>query len=207
MATIDLYNMKGQVVKQIEVKDEVFGITANHDVLQRAVIMQLANKRQGTSKAKGRSEVSGGGRKPYRQKGTGRARQGSIRAAQHVGGGVIFGPVPRSYRTVLPRKMRQLAMKSALSACYADNKLKVVDDLKLEAIKTKEMAQVLSNLEAEKSTLLVLEAMDLVIRRSAANIPGVKLELSNTINVFDLLKFDHVVFTEAALRKVEEVYA
>ncbi len=207
MSTIDLYNMKGQVVKQIEVKDEVFGITPNHDVLQRAVIMQLANKRQGTSKAKGRSEVSGGGRKPYRQKGTGRARQGSIRAAQHVGGGVIFGPVPRSYRTVLPRKMRQLAMKSALSACYADNKLKVVDDLKLEAIKTKEMAQVLSNLEAEKSTLLVLEAMDLVIRRSAANLPGVKLELSNTINVFDLLKFDHVVFTEAALRKVEEVYA
>lgn len=207
MATIDLYNMNGQVVKQIEVKDEVFGITPNHDVLQRAVIMQLANKRQGTSKAKGRSEVSGGGRKPYRQKGTGRARQGSIRAAQHVGGGVIFGPVPRSYRTVLPRKMRQLAMKSALSACYADNKLKVVDDLKLEAIKTKEMAQVLSNLEAEKSTLLVLEAMDLVIRRSAANLPGVKLELSNTINVFDLLKFDHVVFTEAALRKVEEVYA
>lgn len=207
MATIDLYNMKGQVVKQIEVKDEVFGITPNHDVLQRAVIMQLANKRQGTSKAKGRSEVSGGGRKPYRQKGTGRARQGSIRAAQHVGGGVIFGPVPRSYRTVLPRKMRQLAMKSALSACYADNKLKVVDDLKLEAIKTKEMAQVLSNLEAEKSTLLVLDAMDLVIRRSAANLPGVKLELSNTINVFDLLKFDHVVFTEAALRKVEEVYA
>lgn len=207
MATIDLYNMKGQVVKQVEVKDEVFGITPNHDVLQRAVIMQLANKRQGTSKAKGRSEVSGGGRKPYRQKGTGRARQGSIRAAQHVGGGVIFGPVPRSYRTVLPRKMRQLAMKSALSACYADNKLKVVDDLKLEAIKTKEMAQVLSNLEAEKSTLLVLEAMDLVIRRSAANLPGVKLELSNTINVFDLLKFDHVVFTEAALRKVEEVYA
>ena len=207
MATIDLYNMKGQVVKQIEVKDEVFGITPNHDVLQRAVIMQLANKRQGTSKAKGRSEVSGGGRKPYRQKGTGRARQGSIRAAQHVGGGVIFGSVPRSYRTVMPRKMRQLAMKSALSACYADNKLKVVDDLKLEAIKTKEMAQVLSNLEAEKSTLLVLEAMDLVIRRSAANIPGVKLELSNTINVFDLLKFDHVVFTEAALRKVEEVYA
>ena len=207
MATIDLYNMKGQVMKQIEVKDEVFGITPNHDVLQRAVIMHLANKRQGTSKAKGRSEVSGGGRKPYRQKGTGRARQGSIRAAQHVGGGVIFGPVPRSYRTVLPRKMRQLAMKSALSACYADNKLKVVDDLKLEAIKTKEMAQVLSNLEAEKSTLLVLEAMDLVIRRSAANLPGVKLELSNTINVFDLLKFDHVVFTEAALRKVEEVYA
>ena len=207
MATIDLYNMKGQVVKQIEVKDEVFGITPNHDVLHRSVIMQLANKRQGTSKAKGRSEVSGGGRKPYRQKGTGRARQGSIRAAQHVGGGVIFGPVPRSYRTVLPRKMRQLAMKSALSACYADNKLKVVDDLKLEAIKTKEMAQVLRNLEAEKSTLMVLDAVDLVIRRSAANLPGVKLELSNTINVIDLLKFDHVVFTEAALRKVEEVYA
>ena len=207
MATIDLYNMKGQVVKQVEVKDEVFGITPNHDVLQRAVIMQLANKRQGTSKAKGRSEVSGGGRKPYRQKGTGRARQGSIRAAQHVGGGVIFGPVPRSYRTVLPRKMRQLAMKSALSACFADKKLKVVDVLKLEAIKTKEMAQVLRNLEAEKSTLLVLDAVDLVIRRSAANLPGVKLELSNTINVIDLLKFDHVVFTEAALRKVEEVYA
>lgn len=207
MATIDLYNMKGQVVKQIEVKDEVFGITPNHDVLHRSVIMQLANKRQGTSKAKGRSEVSGGGRKPYRQKGTGRARQGSIRAAQYVGGGVIFGPVPRSYRTVLPRKMRQLAMKSALSACFADKKLKVVDVLKLEAIKTKEMAQVLRNLEAEKSTLLVLDAVDLVIRRSAANLPGVKLELSNTINVIDLLKFDHVVFTEAALRKVEEVYA
>ena len=207
MATIDLYNMKGQVVKQIEVKDEIFGITPNHDVLHRSVIMQLANKRQGTSKAKGRSEVSGGGRKPYRQKGTGRARQGSIRAAQHVGGGVIFGPVPRSYRTVLPRKMRQLAMKSALSACFADKKLKVVDVLKLEAIKTKEMAQVLRNLEAEKSTLLVLDAVDLVIRRSAANLPGVKLELSNTINVIDLLKFDHVVFTEAALRKVEEVYA
>lgn len=207
MATIDLYNMKGQVVKQIEVKDEVFGITPNHDVLHRSVIMQLANKRQGTSKAKGRSEVSGGGRKPYRQKGTGRARQGSIRAAQYVGGGVIFGPVPRSYRTVLPRKMRQLAMKSALSACFADKKLKVVDVLKLEAIKTQEMAQVLRNLEAEKSTLLVLDAVDLVIRRSAANLPGVKLELSNTINVIDLLKFDHVVFTEAALRKVEEVYA
>lgn len=207
MSTIDLYNMKGQVVKQIEVKDEVFGITPNHDVLHRSVIMLLANKRQGTSKAKGRSEVSGGGKKPYRQKGTGRARQGSTRAAQHVGGGVIFGPVPRSYRTALPRKMRQLAMKSALSSCLSDDKLKVVDALKLEAIKTKEMAQVLRNLEAEKSTLLVLDAMDLVIRRSAANLPGVKLELSNTINVFDLLKFDHVVFTEAALRKVEEVYA
>lgn len=207
MAKIDLYNMKGEVNGSIELNDAVFAIEPNHDVLHRAVVMQLANKRQGTSKAKGRSEVSGGGRKPYRQKGTGRARQGSIRAAQHVGGGVIFGPVPRSYRVSMPRKMRRLAMKSALSACLSGEKLMVLDRLEMSEAKTKEMYNVLCNLKAERSTLLVVDKKDLNVERSAANIPGVKLELANTINVFDLLKHDHVIFTQDAVRKIEEVYA
>lgn len=206
MTKTNLYNMNGEVAEQIDLKDEVFGIEPNQDLLHRVVLMQLANKRQGTSKTKIRSEVSGGGRKPYRQKGTGRARQGSSRAAQHVGGGVIFGPVPRSYRTSLNRKMRRIAMRSALSAIVAGEKVKVLNELKLNELKTREMAKVLSNLKAEKSTLLILPEKNRDVERCSANLPAVQVEMVNTMNVYDLLKYDHVIMTLDAVRKIEEVY-
>lgn len=206
MAKTNLYNMNGEVAEQIDLMDEVFGIEPNQDLLHRVVLMQLGNKRQGTSKAKIRSEVRGGGRKPYRQKGTGRARQGSIRSAQHVGGGVIFGPEPRSYRTSLNRKMRRIAMRSALSAVVSGEKIMVLNELKLNELKTKEMAKILNNLKAEKSTLVILLDKDRDVERCSANLPGVQIEMVNTMNVYDLLKYDHVIMTLDAVRKIEEVY-
>lgn len=207
MAKIDVYAMNGQVVGSMELSDAIFGIEPNHDVMHRVVVNQLANRRQGTHKTKGRSEVSGGGRKPYRQKGTGRARQGSIRAAQHVGGGVIFGPVPRDYSYTLPKKMRRLALKSALSAVAQGAKMKVLDKLELNEAKTKEMATLLKNLKLERSTLLVLSERDEKTALAARNILGLKTSLVNTINVYDLLRFDDVVMTKDAVAKIEEVYA
>lgn len=206
MAKTNVVNMKGEVVGEIELADAVFGIEPNRDVLSRVLLNQLANRRQGTSKAKTRSEVRGGGRKPYRQKGTGRARHGSIRSAQYVGGGIIFGPAPRDYSYTLPKKMRRLALKSALSSKFGSGNLVVVDELKLDEIKTKRMVEFLRAVGVEKTALLVTGERDVNVERSASNIKGVKTALPNTINVFDILKFDTFVVTEAAIRKVEEVY-
>lgn len=206
MTKLNVYDLQGKITEEMEVSEDIFGLEPNHDLLHRAVVMQLANKRQGTSSTKTRSFVAGGGRKPYRQKGTGRARQGSIRSAQHVGGGVIFGPLPRSYRTNMNKKMRRLALKSALSAAVQDEKMKVVDQFNLAEVKTKVMAAALKALEAPKSTLIVTPVKDETVVRCAANIPGVQVEMVNTINVVDLLKYDHVIMTKDAVRKIEEVY-
>ena len=207
MAKVDVYNMEGAVTGSLELDDAVFGIEPNQDVLHRSVLTYLANQRQGTHSTKTRSEVRGGGRKPYRQKGTGRARQGSIRSAQHVGGGIIFGPKPRSYASKLPKKMRRLAIKSALSAKVADNILIVVDTLSLPAIKTSRMNEILKNIGANTTTLLVTLNREETIEKSARNLQGVKTALVNTINVFDILKFDACVVTQEAILKVQEVYA
>lgn len=206
MAKTNVVNMKGDVVGEIELNDAIFGIEPNKDVLSRVVLNQLANRRQGTSKVKTRSEVRGGGRKPYRQKGTGRARHGSIRSAQYVGGGVIFGPAPRDYRYTLPKKMRRLALKSALSTKVLESQIIVVDELVLEEIKTKKMVEFLKAVGVDRSALLVTAVRDEKIERSAANIRGLKTAVPNTINVFDILKFDKFVATRAAIEKVEEVY-
>lgn len=206
MAKTNVVNMKGDVVGEIELNDAIFGIEPNKDVLSRVVLNQLANRRQGTSKVKTRSEVRGGGRKPYRQKGTGRARHGSIRSAQYVGGGVIFGPTPRDHRYTLPKKMRRLALKSALSAKVLESQIIVVDELVLEEIKTKKMVEFLKAVGVDRSALLVTAVRDEKIERSAANIRGLKTAVPNTINVFDILKFDKFVATRAAIEKVEEVY-
>ncbi|NLM78366.1 MAG: 50S ribosomal protein L4 [Ruminococcaceae bacterium] len=207
MAKVDVYNMDGSVAGSLELNDTVFGIEPNQDVLHRSILSYLANQRQGTHATKTRSEVRGGGRKPYRQKGTGRARQGSIRSAQHVGGGIIFGPKPRSYTYNLPPKMRRLAMKSALSAKVAVGSLIVLDTLQMPEIKTRQMAAVLKNLQADVSTLLVTLNRDEVIEKSTRNLHGIKTALVNTINVFDILKFDKMVITRDAVEKVQEVYA
>lgn len=206
MAKTNVVNMKGDVVGEIELNDAIFGIEPNKDVLSRVVLNQLANRRQGTSKVKTRSEVRGGGRKPYRQKGTGRARHGSIRSAQYVGGGVIFGPAPRDYRYTLPKKMRRLALKSALSTKVLESQIIVVDELVLDEIKTKKMVEFLKAVGVERTALLVTDVRDEKIERSAANIRGLKTAVPNTINVFDILKFDKFVATRAAIEKVEEVY-
>ncbi len=207
MAKLDLYTMKGDRKGEIEVSDAIFALEPNQDLLHRAVVIQLGNKRQGTHKAKDRSEVRGGGRKPYRQKGTGRARQGSIRSPLKIGGGVTFGPLPRSYRKTMPKKMRRQALKSALSACVQGEKMLVLDELQLQEVKTKAMAEVLNNLKLDKSTLVILDSKNKVVELSARNIPGVTVEYVNTINVYDLLKHDKVLMTEASIRKLEEVYA
>jgi large subunit ribosomal protein L4 len=206
MAKVDVYNMEGAVTGSLELSDAIFGIEPNQDVLHRAILNQLANRRQGTHSTKTRSEVSGGGRKPYRQKGTGRARQGSSRSAQHVGGGIIFGPKPRDYSYSLPKKMRRLAMKSALSAKVAAGSLIVLDSLELPEIKTQKMVQILGNIGAGKSALVVMTSRDDKIEKSTRNIVGIKTALVNTINVFDILKFDKFVVTKEAVLKVQEVY-
>lgn len=206
MAIVDVYNMEGTVTGSIELSDAIFGVEPNHDVLHRVLLNQLANRRQGTHSTLTRSEVSGGGRKPYRQKGTGRARQGSSRSAQHVGGGIIFGPKPRDYSYTLPKKMRRLAMKSALSSKVAGGSLIVLDALEMPEIKTKAMIKVMSNLGVDKSALLVMLARDEKIEKSARNIIGLKTALVNTINVFDILKFDKFIVTKEAVLKVQEVY-
>lgn len=206
MAKTNLYNMQGEIIGDIELEDAIFGIEPNEDVVHRIVKNQLANKRQGTSKVKGRSEVRGGGRKPYRQKGTGRARQGSIRAANHVGGGVIFGPVPRDYSYKTNKKMRRLAMKSVLSQALSADRIKVLDKLELKEIKTKEMVKTINNLKLQGSAIIIIAKPDFNVEKSAANIKDVKTALVNTMNVLDLLKYKNIIFTNEAVDKVQEVY-
>jgi len=207
MPKVDLYNMSGDKVGDIELADNVFGIEVNKEAIHLAVINQLANKRQGTQSTKTKSEVRGGGIKPWRQKGTGRARQGSIRSAQWIKGGIALGPKPRSYRYTLPKKLKRLALKSALTSKVADNDILVLDNLSFNEIKTKQMVNVLNNLKIDSSVLVVLPAKDDNVEKSARNIPGVKTALVNTINVFDIMKYEKFVITKEAVSKVEEVYA
>ena len=206
MANVSVYNMEGKEVGTIELNDAVFGVEVNEHLVHMAVVQQLANNRQGTQKAKTRSEVSGGGRKPWRQKGTGHARQGSTRAPQWTGGGVVFAPVPRDYSFKLNKKEKRAALKSVLTSKVADGKFVVVDDLKLDEIKTKKFVEVLNNLKVEKA-LVVLNDMDTNVIASAANLPTVKTAQTNELNVFDALKYDTVVVTKAAVATIEEVYA
>ena len=206
MAKVAVYNMEGKEVDKIELNDSIFGVEVNEHLVHMAVLQQLANNRQGTQKAKTRSEVRGGGRKPWRQKGTGHARQGSTRAPQWTGGGVVFAPVPRDYSFKLNKKEKRAALKSALTSRVVENKLVVVDELKLDEIKTKKFAEVLNNLKVEKA-LVVLNDMDKNVIASAANIPTVKTAKTNELNVFDVLKYDTVVVTKAAVATIEEVYA
>lgn len=207
MPKVDLYNMNGEVVGDIELSDNIFGIDVNKNVVHLAVLNQLANKRQGTQSTKTKSEVRGGGIKPWRQKGTGRARQGSIRSAQWIKGGIIHGPKPRSYRYTIPKKVRRLALKSALSSKVENKELFVLDSLNFDAIKTKQMVNVLNNLKIDSSVLVVLDGKNENVEKSARNIPGVKMALVNTINVFDILKYEKFIITKDAVSKVEEVYA
>ena len=206
MATVSVYNMEGNEVGTIDLNDAVFGVEVNEHLVHMAVVAQLANKRQGTQKAKTRSEVSGGGRKPWRQKGTGHARQGSTRAPQWTGGGVVFAPTPRDYTIRLNKKEKRLALKSALTSRVLENKLIVVDELKFDEVKTKNFANVINNLKASKA-LVVLNENDANVVLSARNIPTVKTALTNTINVFDILKYNTVIVTKAAVATIEEVYA
>ena len=206
MANVSVYNMEGKEVGTMELNDAVFGVEINDHLVHLAVVRQLANNRQGTQKAKTRSEVSGGGRKPWRQKGTGHARQGSTRAPQWTGGGMVFAPVPRDYTIRLNKKEKRAALKSVLTSKVQENKFIVVDELKFDEIKTKAMKNVLANLKADKA-LVILNDNDQNVVLSARNIEGVETALTNTINVFDLLKHNTVVVTKAAVETIEEVYA
>ena len=206
MAKVSVYNIEGKEVGNIELNDAIFGVEINEHLVHMAVLQQLANKRQGTQSAKNRSEVRGGGRKPWRQKGTGHARQGSIRAPQWKGGGVVFAPKPRDYSFKLNRKEKRIALKSALTSRVVANKLIVVDELKFDEIKTKKMVAVLENLKVNKA-LVVLEEKNENVILSARNIPAVRTALTNTINVYDILKYDTLVVTKDAVAKIEEVYA
>ncbi|MBQ9613555.1 MAG: 50S ribosomal protein L4 [Lachnospiraceae bacterium] len=206
MANVSLYNMEGKEVGTIELSDAVFGVEVNEHLVHLAVVQQLANNRQGTQKAKTRSEVSGGGRKPWRQKGTGHARQGSTRAPQWRHGGVVFAPVPRDYSFKLNRKEKRAALKSALTDRTASGKLIVLDELKFEAPKTKEFVKVLDNLKVAGKALVVIDADQNVVR-SANNVQGVKTAYTNTINVYDVMNAQTVILTKDAVQKIEEVYA
>lgn len=206
MANVSVYNMEGKQVDTIELSDAVFGVEVNEHLVHLAVKQQLAANRQGTQKAKTRSEVSGGGRKPYRQKGTGHARQGSTRAPQFTGGGVVFAPVPRDYTISMNKKEKRAALKSVLTSRVQENKLYVLDELKLGEIKTKDMKNVLDSLKVE-GALVILNENDQNVILSARNLAGVKTALTNTINVYDILKYGNVVVTRNAVKKIEEVYA
>ena len=206
MANVSVYNMEGKEVGTMELNDAVFGVEINDHLVHLAVVRQLANKRQGTQKAKTRSEVSGGGRKPWRQKGTGHARQGSTRSPQWTGGGVVFAPVPRDYEIKMNKKERRAALKSALTSRVQENKLIVLDDLKLDEAKTKAMQAVLNNLNVSKA-MVVLADNDQNVVLSARNIPNVITALPNTINVYDVLKYNTVILTKSAVASIEEVYA
>ena len=206
MANVSVYNIEGKEVGTIELNDAVFGVEVNEHLVHMAVVSQLANNRQGTQSAKTRAEVRGGGRKPWKQKGTGHARQGSIRAPQWKGGGVVFAPKPRDYSFKMNKKEKRAALKSALTSRVVENKFVVVDELKLDEIKTKKFVEVLKNLNVEKA-LVVLNDMDEKVIASAANIPTVKTTQTNELNVFDVLKYDTVVVTKAAVATIEEVYA
>ncbi len=207
MPKIDVYNMEGKKVSDIELNEAVFGIEPNEAVVHNVLINFLANQRQGTQSTKTRSEVSGGGKKPWRQKGTGRARQGSIRAPHWVGGGIALGPKPRSYKYRVNKKERRLAIKSLLSSKVIENELVVVDKMELKEIKTKKMADALNKLKVEGRTLILLPEKNENVQKSARNIEGVKTTLVNTINVYDLLKYKKLVVTVDAVKKLEEVYA
>ena len=206
MAKVAVYNMEGKEVDTIELSDAVFGVEVNEHLVHMAVLQQLANNRQGTQKAKTRSEVSGGGRKPWKQKGTGNARQGSTRSPQWRHGGVVFAPVPRDYSFKLNKKEKRAALKSALTSRVAENKFIVVDELKFDEIKTKKFVAVMNNLKVEKA-LVVLNDMDANVIKSASNVPTVKTAQTNELNVFDVLKYDTVVVTKDAVKTIEEVYA
>ena len=206
MLKVDVLNMEGKKVEDIELNENVFGIEVNDIVVHTALVNYLANQRQGTQSTKTRAEVRGGGRKQWKQKGTGRARQGSIRAPQWIKGGVALGPKPRSYKYAIPKKMRQLAIKSILTSKVTEGNLVVVDKLELNEIKTKNMVNVLNNLKVKKA-LVMLEDKNLNVQASSRNIENVKTTLVNTINVFDLLKYDSLVATKEAIKKIEEVYA
>ena len=207
MPKIEVYYINGKKVKEVELKNEVFGIEPNEAVVHSVLVNFLANQRQGTQSTKTRSEVSGGGKKPWRQKGTGRARQGSIRAPQWIKGGIALGPKPRSYKYTVNKKERQLAVKSVLSSKVLENELVVVDSLPLNDIKTKEMVKALSNLKVEGKALIMLPEKNEKVQKSARNIEGVKTTLVETINVYDLLKYNKLVVTEDTVKKLEEVYA
>ena len=206
MANVSVYNMEGKEVGTMESNDAVFGVEVNDHLVHLAVVRQLANNRQGTQKAKTRSEVSGGGRKPWRQKGTGHARQGSTRSPQWTGGGVVFAPTPRDYSVKMNKKERRLALKSALTSRVQENKLIVLDELKLDEVKTKAMQNVLNNLNVSKA-MVVLADNDANVVLSARNIPDVITALPNTINVYDVLKYNTVILTKASAAAIEEVYA
>ena len=206
MASVAVYNLEGAQVGTIELSDSIFAVPVNEHLIHQAVVAQLANKRQGTQKAKTRAEVSGGGRKPWRQKGTGHARQGSTRAPQFTGGGVVFAPTPRDYSVKVNKKEKRAALKSALTAKVNENKFIVLDELKLEEIKTKAVKAVLDNLKVEKA-LIVTKDVDNVVVKSANNLPKVKTAATQTINVYDILKYDTMIVTKEAVATIEEVYA
>lgn len=206
MPKVAVYNVSGQQVSEMELSENVFGIEVNEHVLYEVVKNQLANKRQGTQSAKTRAEVRGGGRKPWRQKGTGRARHGSIRSPLWVGGGTVFAPKPRDYRYTLPKKVRRLAMKSALTSKVNNDEMIVLDQLVLEAPKTKDIVNMLKSLNVEKKALIVTAEKNDAIIKSARNIPGVDTALVNTLNVYDILNHDKFIITKDAVEKVEEVY-
>ena len=206
MANVSVYNIEGKEVGTIELNDAIFGVEVNEHLVHMAVVNQLANKRQGTQKAKTRSEVSGGGRKPWRQKGTGHARQGSTRAPQWTGGGVVFAPTPRDYSFKLNKKEKRAALKSALTSRVEENKFIVVDELQFAEIKTKNFQNVLNNLSVSKA-LVVLEDGNVNAELSARNIADIKTAKTNTINVYDILKYNTVIATKAAVEKIQEVYA
>ena len=206
MANVSVLNMEGKEVGSMELNDAVFGVEINEHLVHQAVVLQLANNRQGTQKAKTRSEVSGGGRKPWRQKGTGHARQGSTRAPQWTGGGVVFAPTPRDYSFKLNKKEKRAALKSALTSRVEEKKFIVVDEMKFDEIKTKNFQNALNNLNVSKA-LVVLEEGNTNAELSARNIPDVKTARTNTINVYDILKYNTVVATKAAVEAIEEVYA
>ena len=206
MASVSVYNKEGKEVEKIDLNDSVFAAPVNEHLVHMAVVLQLANKRQGTQKAKTRSEVSGGGRKPWRQKGTGHARQGSTRSPQWTGGGVVFAPKPRDYSMKMNKREKQIAMKSALTSKVQDSKLIVVDEFNLDEIKTSKFAQILDNLKAPKA-LVVTKDKDEKVILSARNIPTVKTAMTNSINVYDILKYDALVLTKDAVAAIEEVYA
>ena len=206
MANVSVLNMEGKEVGSMELNDAVFGVEINEHLVHQAVVLQLANNRQGTQKAKTRSEVSGGGRKPWRQKGTGHARQGSTRAPQWTGGGVVFAPTPRDYTIRLNKKEKRLALKSVLTNCVNENKFIVLDELKFDEIKTKNVKAMLDSVGAKKALVVMGSKNDNLVL-SARNLPGVKTALTSTINVYDILKYDTVVVSKEAVANIEEVYA
>ena len=207
MPKIDVYNIEGKKVNDVELKEDIFGIIPNEELVHSVIVNYLANQRQGTQSTKTRAEVRGGGKKPWRQKGTGRARQGSIRAPHWVGGGIALGPKPRSYSYKLNKKERRLAIRSVLSSKVLENNLVVVDAMNFDAIKTKNMVSALNNLKVEGKTLIVLPEKNENVQKSARNIEDVKTSLVNTINVYDLLKYNKLILTVDAVKNLEEVYA